>query len=472
VLILTAAGLLMAVSFLGMVYLGNLLGRIVPFQWLSGLAWVGYVVALWWLLPRTRHWKKGRLQQGLLLIVVFGLLFRLILLFTTPPTLSDDVYRYMWDGRLANAGINPYAYPVDSPELNGLDSPERALVNHRWMASPYLPVAQALFALVYRITPGNPQAFQVAAVMFDLLIAWMIIDLLRRMSRPAVWVLIYLWNPLSVVESAHGAHVDAWMIVLIMAAFWLWIAARSSLLSALALAAATLTKGIPGLLLPVLGRRWGAVQAVTYVLLLVAACLPLARGAGWGLTGPLDGTGVFGALRIYARQWNYNSGLYHWLEVALTGYRTPGAVPPQAVGWEPILTAKLIIAAALVVVLIVAWQAGRYGLGDLGSLRLALLPLGAYLVLTTTVHPWYVTLILPFLPFLLSRPGSKSDAERFLWPWLYLSAAVSLSYLSYLDPANLREYDVVRLIEYLPFYGLLIWAVWPTIAGALKPAQG
>jgi hypothetical protein len=470
VLVLAVAGLMMAISFLGMVHLGDLRGHIAPFLGLNGLAWVGYALAIWWLPLRLPQW--GRRRNALVLIAGFGLLFRLIVLLTTPPTLSDDVYRYIWDGRLANAGVSPYSYAVGSRQLDRLDSPERARVNHQSMASPYLPVAQALFALVYRVAPDNPGAFQVAAVVFDLLTSCLIIDLLRRLRRPPAWALVYLWNPLAIVEFAHGAHVDAWMLFLMMAAFWFWIAARSRGLSILALAAATLTKGIPILVAAVLGRRWGKVYTAACILLAVVACVPFAARAGWGLAGPLDGTGVFGALRIYAQEWNYNGGLYHWLEVAITGYRTAGAVPPEIVGWEPISKAKWIVSIALGVVLLAIWRSGHSGLGDLDLLRLALVPLGAYLLLTTTVHPWYLTLILPFLPFLPSRPGSNRNPGRFLWPWLYLAAAISLSYLTYLDPANLREYAAVRLSEYLPFYALLIWAAWPAISGARQLERG
>jgi len=407
-------------------------------------------------------------------------LFRATLLFATPPTLSDDVYRYIWDGRLTNAGVNPYAYAVESPLLNRFDSPQRALVNNSWMASPYLPAAQALFAAVYWFAADGPRAiapiaFQVAAVLFDLLTGWLVTDLLRRLGLPRARALIYLWNPLVVVEFAHGAHVDALMICLLMTALWALVAARDSsskFPSVVALAAATLTKGLPALLLPVMTRRWGWRRTIVYAGLVVVACLPFALGAGWGLTGPLDGEGLFGALRIYAAHWNYNGGLYHWLEVWLSGYRTPGPVPPEIVGWGPIRAAKLIVAVALGLVLIAVWRMSQRAIApddDLALLRLAMVPLAAYLLLATTVHPWYVTLIIPLLPFLPPKKGEATRSGRFLFPWLYFSAAVSLSYLTYLDPANLREYDLVRIAEYVPLCLLLIWSAWPASGAADEP---
>jgi hypothetical protein len=457
---LTVAGLMMGLCFAGMALLGDLRQRLVPFLMLYGLAYVAYATAVWRLLRQP----DGR--RRFMLVVALGVLFRVIMLLTSPPTLSNDVYRYIWDGRLANAGVNPYAHAVNSPLLDPFHSVQRALVDHSWMATPYLPASQAFFAAVYRLAPDSPLAFQVAAVGLDLLAGFLVIDLLRRLGLPRALSLIYLWNPLVIVEFAHGAHVDALMTSLTMAALWALVVVRFKVLSVAALAAATLTKGIPLLLLPVIVRRWRWHRIVLYAGLVIGACVPFALGAGWGLVGPLDGEGLFGALRIYTDQWNYNSGAYHWLEVLLSGYHTPGAVPAEAVGRAPIIAAKSIVAIALGLVLVFVWWKGREVDDDLALLRLALVPLAAYLLLATTVHPWYVTPLVPLLAFLPSRPGRSSRAERFLVPGLFFPAAVALSYLTYLEPDYLREYTLIRLLEYIPLYVAMIWAAWPASGDA------
>jgi RsiW-degrading membrane proteinase PrsW (M82 family) len=163
--------------------------------------------------------------------------------------------------------------------------------------------------------------------------------------------------------------------------------------------------------------------------------------------------------------------VYHWLEVGLSGYHTPGGVPPEAVGWEPIRASKAIVIVAFGLVLAaVGWRCWRTESAQrseassvLALLRLAVIPFAAYLLLATTIHPWYVPVIIPLLPFLLPAEGEASHTGRFLWPWLYFSLAVSLSYLSYVDPDNPREYSLVRLVEYLPLYLLLIWAAWGSV---------
>ncbi len=107
----------------------------------------------------------------------------------------------------------------------------------------------------------------------------------------------------------------------------------------------------------------------------------------------------------------------------------------------------------------------------LGLYGAACLSYGAavYWLLATTVHPWYVTLIIPLLPFLASHKGKASRTNRFLLFWLYFSAIIPLSYLTYLDPDNLSEYAPVRLVEYVPLYVLLIWSVWPASGDTDEP---
>lgn len=88
-------------------------------------------------------------------------------------------------------------------------------------------------------------------------------------------------------------------------------------------------------------------------------------------------------------------------------------------------------------------------------------PIGGYLLLATTIHPWYLLILMPFLPFL--APGDDEPVHTWLWPlpWLWLSGIVALSYITYIDPANLRDLNWVRLLEWAPTLVLVgIALVW------------
>jgi hypothetical protein len=463
------AGVIMLACFVALTRLPSLRGPYVTtFLVLFALAALAYTLTVIRL-------ENDRLPLGL--IWVFAITFRLILL-TNPPTLSDDVFRYIWDGHLFNQGINPYAYPVNSPLLDLYTTQLRESVNHNWMASPYLPSSQVYFAIVNWLRPQSPLGFQAAAFLLDLSAGWLVMDILRMLGLPKRLVLIYLWNPLVIVEFAHGAHIEAWMIAMIMATFWLMVRAKPLhpkqkwLLnsSVITQAAATLTKGLPLLLTPLFLRRWEWKRIALYGGILLGISWMFAAGAGWGLTGPLDGRGLFGALRIFMSYWNFNSGIYHWLEVLTSGYQTPGAVPIEVVGESPIFLARTITSIAILLASLAtaiwAWRLDDPKTNDherrsLYLMRLAVIPLGAYLLFTHTVHPWYVTIMIPFLPFLMPKEGETKFTGRFVWPWIYFSCAVAFSYLTYIDPEDFREFYAVRRLEYLPFYLLLVWAAWP-----------
>lgn len=443
-------------------------GNLVLFLAYFTIACLAYLMAVW---------RLARDRLPLSLIWGLALLFRLVLL-ASPLALSDDIYRYLWDGRLLSQGVTPYAWVVDDPVLDAYETPLRASVNHAWMASPYLPAAQAVFAVVERIAPQNIMAYRILAILLDLAVGWLVMGLFGLFSLPRRRVLIYLWSPLVVIEFAHSAHIDVWMLFLILLSFWLLARARPGSAaenrwlsaSVISFGAAVLTKGIPLLLTPLFLRRWGWRRWLLFALIVILPLAWFAAGAGWGLTGVVDGTGVFGATRIYLRQWNYNSGFYHWLEVALTGYRTEGAVPLQPDTETGILWAKLITSGLLGCVLLGAlfwaWKlddpAGNdHHVRTLGLIRLAILPLSGYLLLAATLHPWYVIIILPFIPFLLPKNSETPLVDRLIWPWLYFSCAIGFSYLTYINPLDLHEYALIRWVEYPLFYALLLWSVWP-----------
>ena len=435
-----------------------------------GLAFAGYLAALIW------AEKQRRAPLG----VVWGaaIAFRILLLFTT-PTLSDDVYRYLWDGHVANNGVSPYAYAIESAELDYLDVPPRELANNPWMASPYLPAAQGLFAVVTRLFPLEPLWLQIIAVIFDLLTAAIISLLLVIAALPQRRIILYLWNPLVIIETAHGAHLDAFMGLLMMLAVWLTLRNRrqaktnqisrsslptvmdglSRLLAPITLALATLTKIVPVLLMPVLFWHWRWWQTVLFLVVIIAFLAPIGLDVGWGLTGPMNGTGLFGAMRIYADQWNFNSGVFHWLEVQLQN--TPAADPNRL--------AKGITYTAMVVLLVAVWWLAKTRENARPTLRLMAVPLMGYVLLTTTFHPWYLLTLLAFVPFLAPAEDEPGWRWWLVVPWLYLSAAIALSYLTYADPSGYRELEWVRSLEWLPLFALLLvlaWFAWRSRVGA------
>lgn len=426
---------------------GNLNNATVPhtLAWYA-LAFVAYLAALLWVE------RRGALS--LRVIFAGAIIFRLLLLVTT-PTLSSDVYRYIWDGHVANNGVSPYAYPIDSPALDYLDNPQRAQANHAWMASPYLPAAQLLFAALTWLFPPRAFFFQAVMTLFDLLAGLLLVRLLTLVRLPTYRSIIYLWNPLVVVEVAHGAHVEAWMIFLMLLALWLTISPKQSQLylwlAPIALSLATLTKILPLFLLALLFWRWRWRQLALFGAVTLGLLAAAGFRAGWGLSGPLDGAGLFGALRIYADKWNFNSALFHWLEVDIL----PAWGVIEANRWG-----KRIVGGLILLILAGVWLEARRQPSPRALLRLMAWPFIGYILLTPTLHPWYLLILLICTPFL--PPAETESPWRWLAvaPWIYFSGAVALSYVTYLDPLDLREFEWVRKTEWWPtLFLFMLWLV-------------
>ena len=299
---------------------------------------------------------------------------------------------------MLSQGVNPYALPVQSPLLDSYATPLRQLVNFPWMATPYLPAAQLYFALVERLAPQTLFAFQLGAVVLDLAAAAILTRVLIKLGIPARASLIYLWNPLVVIEFSHGAHIDALMLFFFALALWGLASRRPGglTLSTLALAASILVKGWPVLVVPIFIQRWGVKRLILFGLSVVLPLAGFAAGAGWGLSGPPDGRGVFGAMRIYAATWSFNSGLYIWIAKAIhsDAARLVSVLVPGLAG----------------VFLAWRWHSHKALPGgsrvpedpaasDRWLIRWCALIFGLYLVLAPTIHPWYLTLVLLLLPF-------------------------------------------------------------------------
>ena len=258
--------------------------------WWYLLAFAAFVVAIWQneRIPFDPRWIWG-----------IAILFRLVM-FTTDPTLSDDVYRYLWDGHVTTQGVSPYSYSIDAPELDHISIPARDLANNPNLSSPYLPVGQAVFAGSALVLPSEPWTMQFVMLIFELMTAVVLSRLLRLTAIPRHRILLYLWNPLVIVEIAHGAHIDALMVMLTMAAILATLGhgPRSVWwLAPVALGAATLTRPIPLLLAPILWLLWQRRQRAAYIAICVGALVPFGLLSGWGLERDPSGTGLFGSAR-------------------------------------------------------------------------------------------------------------------------------------------------------------------------------
>src|SRR5215216_7866775 len=219
--------------------------------WFLKLVVVQIVIylAVVWLSLRTSD-----SQTFLVLGLGFAALFRLSIIFS-PPYLSDDIYRYVWDGRVQAAGINPYRYIPAAPELAQLrDDAIYPKINRREIAHTiYPPVAQVVFLLTTRISESVVW-MKLTMLIFEMVAIWAIAGLLNLLGRPRQLLLLYAWHPLVIWEFAGSGHCDAIAIGFIAVAFLAW-QRRSDLGAGFLLASATLAKLFPLVLLPAMLKR-------------------------------------------------------------------------------------------------------------------------------------------------------------------------------------------------------------------------
>jgi hypothetical protein len=324
------------------------------------------------------------------------------------------------------------------------------------MATPYPPLAEAVFSLGYGATPDSPLALKVGFTLFDLGTAWLILLLLKELEIPASRVVLYLWNPLIVIEFAHSAHIDAMMTFFVVLAL-LWALKGRRTGSAIALALAVVSKIFPIALTPAFLRRWGIRRSMLFAGIILVSYVPF-LGAGLGLAPESDGTGIFGAARIYAAQWQTNGGLFHWLVELISPIMDNPAMWGKAVGLA-------FVAGAGAWSLIRPWWKSREEdpprIIDDAALIISLIVL-----FSAAFFPWYLTWLLALLAPLSHREGQAQ--VLFIAAWIYFSAAVNLSYLFYLDPANPREIEWVRAVEYLPTFALLAGSIAVQALGERK----
>jgi hypothetical protein len=375
-------------------------------------AFLLYLAAVWW----VRRYD-GRPDDGdrLLMAVILGgaVLFRITLLFS-PPTLSDDIFRYVWDGKMQNLGINPYLYPPDAPEIAHLRDAYHPGINNKSISTIYPPFMQMVFRGVDRLW-HSPYAMKTFFTGCDLGVMALVMGMLRHYRLPGVRVLIYAWNPLVLVETAGSGHNDPLALALMLAALLAALHQKPTR-AMVCLTLSFLAKIFAVVLLPLFYRLIRRIRPfLLFPALVLAFYLPYA-GAG---------SQLFNGLLVYGDKWRFNDSLFS-IVLYMTG---------------SLEHAKLLIGAAFLLVTFVLFRLPPEPMKTAYTLT------GAYLLLTPTLQPWYVVWIVPFLCLFPNRA------------WLLLTGLVAVSYhvlIQFVQTGLWKEAEWVRYVQYLPFYALLL----------------
>jgi len=414
------------------------LGNLVAFLWPVAAAFIICMHAF-----RTAREDAGAAsfeRRGVIVVLAVGALLRAFFI-AAPPSLSTDVYRYVWDARAQEAGINPFVYPPNAPEVRDLYDTNASFINHQEISTIYPPVSQAAFRVAHALAPG-PLGMKVLFGLIDLAIPLIAFAALRPPpgARLAAAVLL-AWHPLSVIETAGSGHNDPLAIALVLGAI---ACARSgyAMRAGALLGAAAAAKTMPILLAPLfaiaLGRR-GAVRFATGLAAVTAfAYFPFADA----------GAALFRGLAAYSLDLEFNAGLYALVRAAIPAGGGPDsawALAPRLLPLLPALAAPLY------------WRLAR---GDLA--RAAFWTLGTLILVSSQVHPWYLLWILPFVAVRPSRA------------WLLFTFLIFVSYETqalYRATNTWSESFAIRAIQYAPFFALLVVEGVAALARARRTAS-
>ena len=396
----------MEMAYLRIYALNNLKERVESLIFLSLLLGVLYFVSVFL--------SEKISPRPALLGIIFGagLIFRVTLL-PLYPSLSDDPYRYRWEGKVQQAGFNPYQVHPSDPAVAFLRDETYPAVVGPDFPTFYGPLLEGLYWLSV-LASDHVIFLKLPFVLFDLGVVLLLFRLLPMLGVSPARAIIYAWSPLTVVEFAASGHNDSLPVfAFVLALFWFEKGQQKRSLAALA--ASALSKLYAGFLLPVfLARtRW----RLAWVPALVGAALFAPYATAWQAFPR--------ALGGYMRSFRNNDGLFYFIR-QLT--------ETNLAAWRIYLA---IVAAAMVYCLV----------RKVPPARASFLILGTVLLFGPNISSWYLTWMLPLLAI-------YPNPALLLW-----TVTVFLYYhvlIPYQTLGLWQEQTVFKLLEYVPVYALLL----------------
>ena len=364
---------------------------------------------------RTRDEPPG--PSWLIPVVLFGLVFRVTLI---PHGVvgSDDIYRYIWDGKVAAAGINPFAYTPTDPHLSHLatgDLPSK--VNHPELRSVYPALAQLLFLTSHALFGETAWGVKILLTVMDCLTVMCLWMFVRGRADPVTPVLVYAWSPLPVLYFALDGHIDALGIPFLLLGLYLFLQMKP-VRGALAIGLSALSKLVPLLVLPLLFRHLKG-----YRRLLIPA-LPLLMVVAGALMYYEPSWGVLQSLTTFGSRWEFNGSIFSIV------YFTTGSNE-----------AAHVVSGILIVLLI-----GILTVIDRPLLEKVFWGFSGFLLFSPVVHPWYLTWIAALVALRWSTG---------MFAFLGMSALANIVVYQYRGGGAWTDQPVILLVEYVPVYLLL-----------------
>jgi len=412
--LLIGVGVLMELCFLSLYLVSPGPGEVLAFIAVNVATFLLLALLIW----RLRDDHESAPSVWLIPVAAFGILFRLTLI-GHGVIGSDDIYRYLWDGKVAAAGINPYAFTPTDPHLSHLATAELpSRVNHPELRSVYPALAQMFFLGSHMIFGDTAWGIKLLLTLMDCLTALFIWRFVRMRENPVVPVLLYAWSPLPVLYFALDGHIDALGIPFLVLGL-LYLTAQKPVRGGVAIGLSACAKLVPLLVLPFLVRDLKGVRRFlipALPLLMVLAGAFLYYEPSWGV---VDSLSTFGS------RWEFNGGIFS-VAYFLTGSNESAHI----------------VSGILMVLFI-----GMLALIDRPLLEKVFWGFAGFILLSPVVHPWYLTWLAALLPLRWSTG---------VFVFLGMSALANVVVYQYRAYGAWIDQPVLLLLEYIPVFALLL----------------
>ncbi len=387
---------------------------------LFSLTWIGCLCLLLFF-PRGLS-----VRSQWLLLLGLALACRLSLV---PHEPSDDVNRYLWEGKVLSHGISPYHYAPDHPSLKNLSQsdPFFSRLNHPDMSAAYPPLILLFFSVLGQIS-YQAQSIKISMIVFDLAVICLLLVLLKRRSLDLRWVILYAFNPVILYSFAGQGHFDVVQIFFLLTALLLFDK-RHWICMFVCLGLAFQSKYMAVLCVPFFVRKDNARYLWAFVLAAVVPYLPFVLH---------DHHHLFSSLWAFGGRMAFNGSCHALLRVVFQG----------------IQPATFVCGCLLLVGMVFGYKYFHPELNEKfsdGPVSGCFFVFGLVLVLSPTIHFWYISWVIPFLVF---RP----TASWFLLCLTISGYFVANGHLHLTGKWHLPAW--VMVVEWLPFYLLLFRDIW------------
>jgi len=363
-------------------------------------------------------------------IFIFAIIFNVTLLLSPVP-LSNDIYIYIWDGKVINNGINPYAYTPNSYQLSHLRDLNWEKILNKNVYSIYPPLSHLIFAIAYFLSPSI-FTLKLFSVLFNLTSIGVLTLIMKKLRLDTRYSVIYAWSPLVIIEFANSGHIDSLAVLFVLLSF-LFLIHKRKVLSSIALVLGVLSKFYPLLFAPLFLLRLGKKGVLIFVGVITIVYLPFI----------ITGETTFGGLLYFLRSGQFNGSLF---PLILNGM---GMVLDRN---EALLISKIIIFVIFIGLLLYLTRQYLRSIKkeekDILLWKYSFLLIGGFLLISPTVHPWYLIWIIPFLCFFRSLG------------WILLTGTIIFArsiYINYEATGSWEETWWAAYCVYVPFYIIIFY---------------